>query len=237
MATAAKKVDYEGLRQDPRVRSFLDILSRGEGTYGRGDNGYNIAFGGAPTVGYDKHPKKLYDFTQTDGVKNQTSAAGRYQIIAKTAQGLEKQLGTTDFSPATQDKMAIELIRQNGALDNILTGDYEGAINKLGGVWASLPSSPYAQPRRSMEELLGTGAVQLVNQGGQQQVAIPENDFEQQYMQQFASAGHPQNVQSQLTSALAQISTARDSLLKNDPLFDMHPVDLDGELLDLIDKA
>lgn len=232
-------VNYDDLRKNQQVQGFLDILSQAEGTYGRGDNGYNIAFGGRPEVGYDKHPQKLHNFTQTDGTPNQTSAAGRYQILAKTYQGLQKQLGTKDFSPETQDKMAIELIRQNGALDNVLTGDYQGAINKLGNIWASLPSSNYAQPKRSMEELLGGGTipVQMVNERGQQQIAVPENDFERSYMEQFASAGHPDSVQSQLTTALARVTEARNSLLRDDPLFDTNPVDLDGELLDLIDKA
>ena len=233
------KVDYDELQGNPKVKDFLDLLAKAEGTYGKGDGGYNIAFGGAADVGYDAHPQKLHNFTQTDGTPNKTTAAGRYQILDKTYQGLQKQLGTTDFSPQTQDKMAIELIRQQGALDNVLAGDYEGAINKLGNIWASLPSSNYAQPKRSMEELLGGGTIpmQIVNERGQQQMAIPENDFERSYMEQFAAAGHPDSVQSQLTTALARVTEARNSLLSDDPLFDMHPVDLDGELLDLIDKA
>lgn len=233
------EVNHAALRDNAQVKGFLDLLSKAEGTYGVGDNGYNVAFGGATDVGYDKHPQKLHSFTQTDGAQNQTSAAGRYQILAKTYQGLAKDLGKTDFSPATQDEMAIELIRRNGALDNVLTGDYEGAVNKLGGTWASLPSSQYAQPKRSMEEVLGRPSVpaQVVTQGGQQVVAVPENDFEQSYMQQFGNAGHSQSVQAQLTNALALVSNARSSLLRDDPLFDDNPTDLDAELLDLIDRA
>lgn len=233
------EIDYDSLRGDPQVRRFLDILSRAEGTYGKGDDGYNVAFGGSTDVTYDKHPQKLYSFTQTDGKKNQTSAAGRYQILAKTYQGLQKKLGTGDFSPATQDKMAIELIRQNGALDNVITGDYTGAVSKLGNVWASLPSSNYAQPKRSMEELMGAGAVptQVVTQNGVSQMAVPETAKERSFMEQFAAAGYPDRIQAQLTTALARVTEARDALLRDDPLFDSNPTDLDGELLDLIDEV
>lgn len=233
-------INHDDLRKNPQVQGFLDLLSKAEGTYGRGDNGYNIAFGGAPDVGYATHPQTLHNFTQTDGKQNKTSAAGRYQITSKTYQGLQKQLGSKDFTPETQDKMAVELIRQHGALDNVLTGDYQGAIGKLGSVWASLPSSTYAQPKASMGELLGSNAMiptQPVYENGQHQIAVPENDFERSYMQQFADAGHSSSVQSKLTTALARVTEARNSLLRDDPLFDAHPVDLDGELLDLIDKA
>lgn len=238
----ADKVDYAALRSNPQVQQFLDVLARGEGTAELGDNGYNVAFGGGTFNNYDAHPRQLHTFRQTDGTTNQTTAAGRYQILAKTEQGLARQLGTKDFTPETQDKMAIELIRQNGALDNVLTGDYAGAINKLGKVWASLPSSPYAQPKRTMSELIGGDTLpprstQIVNRDGQPMVAVPENDFEQNKMEGFAQAGHAPAVQASLTDALARVSEARNSLLKEDPLFDEHPGDLDTELLDLIDRA
>jgi hypothetical protein len=49
---------------------------------------------------------------------------------------------------------------QKGALNDVLKGNYQAAIQKLGGTWASLPSSPYAQPRKSWDqigEMLGGG--------------------------------------------------------------------------------
>jgi muramidase (phage lysozyme) len=41
------------------------------------------------------------------------------------------------------------LIQRSGAMDSVQKGDYQTAINKLGGVWASLPSSKYNQPKKS----------------------------------------------------------------------------------------
>ena len=224
--------------QDPRVREFMDLLAKSEGTYGKGDNGYNVAFGGDTTVGYDTHPGQYHTFTQSDGTQNRTSAAGRYQIIKPTYDALAKRLGVSDFSPETQDRMALELIRENGALEDVLKGDYAAAINRLGGVWASLPSSTAAQPHRSMAELLGGQMpVQLVNQGGTPMFAAPENAFERDHMMGFYGAGHSPAMQSVLTAALARVSEARNALANERAFFDDLPMDLDNDLLDLIDRA
>lgn len=142
---------------NPNVRRFLDMLSKSEGT-----TGYDTAFGGGRIASLKDHPRQLYDFTQTDGKKNKTSAAGRYQIIQKTWDDLQKSLNLPDFGPRSQDLAALELIRRAGVLDNVAKGDYQPALSKLGTVWASLPSSPYAQNKRSNEFInsaLGTDNV------------------------------------------------------------------------------
>ena len=235
----AKQNDLRALLNSPNARQMLDYIASAEGTKGKGLDGYNVEFGGGLLQDLSKHPERLHEFTQTDGTKNQTSAAGRYQFLAKTAQGLSKQLGLKDFGPEAQDLMALELIRQKGALPDVLAGNYEGAINKLGSVWASLPSSPYAQPKKSMEEILGGGnmPVAMVNRGGQQMLAIPEDGREQAFMEGFHRNGYPEPVQATLTNALARVTDARNQLSAEQPLFDDMPTDLDGELLDLIDRA
>lgn len=45
------------------------------------------------------------------------------------------------------------LIQRAGQLQNVLNGNFIEATNGLGGVWASLPSSPYAQPTRTHDEM------------------------------------------------------------------------------------
>jgi len=139
---------------NPNVRKALNIIANTEGTDKTGSGGgYDIAFGGGKLASLDAHPRRYYEFTQTDGKKNQTSAAGRYQFLAKTWDDVAKQLGLKDFSPRNQDIAAIELIRRAGALGQLEGGDVSGALAKLGGVWASLPSSPYAQPKVSQGTL------------------------------------------------------------------------------------
>lgn len=138
--------ELSGFTKDQRVRRFLDAISAAEGTE---THGYNTALGGGKIESLADHPRQLHDFTQTDGKANKTSAAGRYQFLQSTWDDLAKSLNLPDFGPESQDIGAVELLRCNGALPAILADDFDTAIQKSGSTWASLPSSPYAQPKRS----------------------------------------------------------------------------------------
>ena len=37
-----------------------------------------------------------------------------------------------------------------GAIDDLKTGHFEGAVKKVGHIWSSLPGSPYGQEQKSM---------------------------------------------------------------------------------------
>ncbi|NDG04091.1 MAG: lysozyme, partial [Alphaproteobacteria bacterium] len=78
-----------------------------------------------------------------------TTAAGGYQFIRPTWQRLRDRLGLEDFSPASQDAAAVELLREVGALDLIEQGDIEGAMKKASKAWASLPGSLAQQNPRA----------------------------------------------------------------------------------------
>ena len=134
---------------DPRVRKVLDVIAGAEGV----KHGYNTIFGNERFGNLSAHPNVRKQFKQTDGKTNVTTAAGRYQFLKGTWDGLSRQYGLKDFSPQSQDIGAIGLIMQKGALGDVLKGNYQAAIQKLGGTWASLPSSPYAQPKRSQAEI------------------------------------------------------------------------------------
>lgn len=138
--------ELTGYTKDQRVRRFLDAIGSAEGT---DTHGYNTAFGGGKLESLADHPRQLHDFTQTDGKANKTSAAGRYQFLQSTWDDVAKSLNLPDFGPESQDIAAVELLRRNGALPAVLADDYDTAIKKSGSTWASLPSSPYAQPKRS----------------------------------------------------------------------------------------
>lgn len=144
---------------NPNVRRLLDVIASAEGVR----HGYNTLFGNQRFNDLSSHPNIKKSFKQTDGRTNSTTAAGRYQFIKGTWDGLARQYGFRDFSPQSQDLGAIALIAQRGALKDVMSGNYQRAIGKLGGTWASLPSSPYAQPRRSQDwinkQLGGKGGV------------------------------------------------------------------------------
>ena len=156
---------------NPNVRKLLDVIASAEGVR----HGYNTIFGNERFSNLSAHPNVSKQFKQTDGKLNRTTAAGRYQFLKGTWDGLSRQYGLKDFSPQSQDIGAIGLIMQKGALNDVLKGNYQAAIQKLGSTWASLPSSPYAQPKRSQAEInkfLGGSA----QQGGYQPQYLSAKD-------------------------------------------------------------
>lgn len=142
--------------KNPNVRKMLGVIASAEGV----KHGYYTMFGNERLSDLSKHPGILKEFTQTDGKKNKTSAAGRYQFLEPTWNGLAKQLGLKDFSPKSQDIAAVALLAQNGALPHVLKGDIPTAVKKSGGTWASLPSAPdsYKQPKKSWSDIGMSGS-------------------------------------------------------------------------------
>lgn len=132
---------------NPNAKRFLDFIADAEGV----KNGYNTLFGNQRFDNLSAHPNVRKSFKQTDGTTNYTTAAGRYQFLKGTWDGLAKLYGFRDFSPRAQDMGALALIAGRGALDDVLKGNYTSAVQKLGKEWASLPSSTYAQGKRSWD--------------------------------------------------------------------------------------
>lgn len=135
------------LMNNPNARKMLDLIATTEGV----KHGYNTLFGNQRFDNLSSHPNIKKAFTQTDGKKNYTTAAGRYQFLKGTWDGLAQQYGIKDFSPHSQDFGALALLDQIGALPYVLKGDFQTAIKKSGSTWASLPTSPYAQNKRSWD--------------------------------------------------------------------------------------
>ncbi|MDP7716943.1 hypothetical protein QWI39_00535 [Acinetobacter baumannii] len=145
----ATRENFEKLLGSPNVQKMLDLIANAEGV----QHGYNTLFGNERLDDLSNHPNIKKQFKQTDGQIKNTTAAGRYQFLSDTWNGVAKQLGLKDFSPKNQDIAAVALLAQNGALPSVLKGDFKTAVQKSGSTWASLPSSPYAQPKRSWKDL------------------------------------------------------------------------------------
>lgn len=150
----------------PEVCAFLDMLAYSElmpPLLAASDDGYNVLVGSTPKHlnlfnSYDRHPAKFVELPNL-GIKS--SAAGRYQILFRTFDGLATRLKVSDFNPKTQDRMAIELIRGRGALDYVKAGRVELAIAGCAKEWASLPSAGYGQHENTLSSLLGAYAQAL----------------------------------------------------------------------------
>jgi muramidase (phage lysozyme) len=135
------------------LTKFLSFLSQAEGA------DYNTIVGGSRFNSFDAHPGVVGLRTK----EGPSTAAGRYQITKTTYDDVAPRLGIKDFSPQSQDAIAIELIRRGKAYDDVVSGNFESAINKLGSTWASLPSSPYSQPKKSWADVNKMLGVQVAS--------------------------------------------------------------------------
>ena len=133
------------------VQAFLAMLSHSEGTdrYPLSDHGYNVLVGGSLFTGYADHPRKLVRLSATLS----STAAGRYQVMERTYDDLHKRAHIPDFTPSSQDAMAVELIRECGALPLIEAGQFAAAVAKVAHIWASLPGAGYGQRENKLAAL------------------------------------------------------------------------------------
>lgn len=83
-----------------------------------------------------------------------STAAGRYQLLYRYWVPYKASLGLLDYSPASQDAVALQQAKECGGLALLEKGSIADALKQCGTIWASLPESPYGQPTRTMEEAL-----------------------------------------------------------------------------------
>lgn len=137
------------------VQAFLDMLAWSEGTdNGRQptrDRGYDVIVGGQLFRNYADHPRVLVDLPK---LRIQSTAAGRYQLLRRYYDAYRKTLNLRDFSPLSQDLIALQQIRERGALQLIQAGKITEAIAKVRNIWASLPGAGYGQHEQKLDRLL-----------------------------------------------------------------------------------
>lgn len=65
-----------------------------------------------------------------------------YQITRPTSEHHGGKLGLDDFSPRTQDLIAVEILRSLGLIDLIKAGEIAAVMPKVARTWAALPKGP-----------------------------------------------------------------------------------------------
>ena len=163
---------------DPRWKSFLDLIARSEATSTHPltkNNGYDVIVTGddkafrlppndrAKEIGleiftiYSFHPfatgRRAKVIRPAPDLLTST-AAGRYQLELKWWRAYSLMLNLKDFSPASQDAVAIRQIKERAALPLIEAGNIEKAIEACSNLWASFPGNSYNQPQQQMAQLL-----------------------------------------------------------------------------------
>lgn len=124
------------LLADSNVSAFLKAIAEAEG------GGYDFKYGAIK--GKRNDPWRFSDFSTHPGpgFGGSTTAAGMYQITIATWRQHGGKMGLTDFSPATQDLIAVEILRSLRVIDKIRSGDIAGAIGPAARTWAALPMGP-----------------------------------------------------------------------------------------------
>ncbi|KPC53848.1 PAAR domain-containing protein [Amantichitinum ursilacus] len=159
---ADRRAENEQYLLNPNVKALLDTIAWAEG------GEYNFKYGANP----GNAPRWRFDDYSTHpgvGLGGRMTAAGRYQITQPSwHQNGAIMQGITDFSPHSQDLMAVELIRSNHVLDRLIAGDLPGTLDKCSFTWSSLPRGPGlpnrypGQPYKHYEDVLHT----FISKGG-----------------------------------------------------------------------
>lgn len=154
----------------PNLRAFLDMTAHSElgaELIALSDNGYNVIVGSTPAnpilfTDYSQHPQ-LRQKLVIKGKPLNSDAAGRYQFMGRYWSHYKLQLSLPDFGPASQDRWAVQLIKECRALDDIEVGHLTRAIGKCASRWASFPGAGYGQS----EHRMGTLEAAYERAGGQ----------------------------------------------------------------------
>ena len=135
-------------------KAFLDMLAYPEELItdvGKTRNhGYDVIVGGELFTDYSITLSQ----TVTLNPKLKSTGAGRYQLLSRWWDAYRKQLGLKDFSPKSQDAVALQQIKERGALPMIDRGDIRQAIDRCSNIWASLPGAGYGQFEHKADGLI-----------------------------------------------------------------------------------
>lgn len=129
-------------------KALLDTIAYAEGTRGYSQDGYNVLYSYKTVSDCNRHPDKVI----CSGAYC-SSAAGRYQFLTKTWNGLK----LPNFRPENQTKGAMTLISwRKGTVPEgraMTATEFANLMNKISYEWASLPPGRYGQPIKSMSAL------------------------------------------------------------------------------------
>ncbi len=151
-------------QKEKNRKAFLKVIQFSEGT-AKSANPYAVVFGFGYTIeNFSDHPANLgswtgktlsdnlcYNANQPAGCKS--TAAGAYQFIKSTWNGIKRAMPGITFDEIGQDKAALHLIKKRGAINDVESGRFYDAVAKCAKEWASFPGSPYGQPTKRIQNM------------------------------------------------------------------------------------
>ena len=126
-------------------KAFLDMLAWSEGTdNGRQktrNHGYDVIVGGELFTDYSDHPRKSCHAKPKTQINRRRTLPASFPLVGCLPQAAWPE---RDFSPKSQDAVALQQIKERGALPMIDRGDIRQAIDRCSNIWASLPGAGYS---------------------------------------------------------------------------------------------
>jgi muramidase (phage lysozyme) len=153
----------------PNLANFLSLIRWSEGTSTSPitiNKGYDIIVSGPDGpeafTDYSQHP---FEHRAAKVVRPGllSTAAGGYQFLVHIWDAYRHTLKLPDFSPASQDAAALQIISERHALPLIANGLIPTAIQACSNIWASLPGNGYGQGGHSMDTLMAQWEVRNTN--------------------------------------------------------------------------
>ena len=153
----------EGLKaqfQHPNVSAFARCVRSAESNNRDDGSAYRTLYGGALAEDVSTHPRiaKVSPW-------GYTSAAGAYQAMCavpgkvKTdtwgdfCRDMGMPVDSMPFDPPTQDAFLVWCVRRRNALQAVIDGDLERAVDLCSYEWASFPPGRYGQPTTTIDKL------------------------------------------------------------------------------------
>ena len=118
-------------------------------------SGYDVIVGGELFTGLSDHPRKLV--TLNPNSNQQAPDATSFFPVGGC---LPQAAWPERFSPKSQDAVALQQIKERGALPMIDRGDIRQAIDRCSNIWASLPGAGYGRSEHKADSLISQGKIQ-----------------------------------------------------------------------------
>ena len=135
-------------------KAFLDMLAWSEGTdNGRQktrNHGYDVIVGGELFTDYSDHPRKLVTLNSKTQINRRRTLPASFPLVGCLPQAAwpERLLS------GKVRTLALQQIKERGALPMIDRGDIRQAIDRCGNIWASLPGAGYGHLEHKADSLI-----------------------------------------------------------------------------------
>ena len=133
-------------------KAFLDMLAWSEGTdNGRQktrNHGYDVIVGGELFTDYSDHPRKTCHAKPKTQINRRRTLPASFPLVMSPVSSLP-----CDF-PKSQDAVALQQIKERGALPMIDRGDIRQAIDRCSNIQFSTAGAGYGQFEHKADSLI-----------------------------------------------------------------------------------